>query len=121
MCWKIAPALACGNTIIFKPSEFTPLSALYLASLTQAAGFPPGVLNVVTGTGPIIGEAISSHMGIEKISFTGSTKVGRRIMECASKSNLKNVTLELGGKSPNVIFNDADVGLAVGWTSHGIL
>lgn len=121
MAWKVAPALACGNSVVFKPSEFTPLSALYLASLANAAGFPPGVLNVVVGTGSVVGEAMSLHMGIEKISFTGSTRVGRRIMECAAKSNLKNVTLELGGKSPNIIFNDADLDLAVPWSSHGIL
>ncbi|EIM81827.1 aldehyde dehydrogenase [Stereum hirsutum FP-91666 SS1] len=120
MCIKIAPALACGNTIVFKPSEFTPLSALYLASLIRTAGFPSGVFNVVVGTGPTVGEAISLHMGIEKVAFTGSTRVGRRIMECAAKSNLKDVTLELGGKSPNVILNDADLELAVGWSSHGI-
>lgn len=121
MCIKIAPALACGNTVVFKPSEFTPLSALYLASLIRTAGFPSGVFNVVVGTGPTVGEAISLHMGIEKVAFTGSTRVGRRVMECAAKSNLKDVTLELGGKSPNVILNDADLELAVAWSSHGIL
>lgn len=121
LCWKIAPALACGNTIVFKPSEFTPLCTLRMASLIAEAGFPPGVFNIVTGTGPVVGEAMSLHMGIEKISFTGSTMVGRRIMECAAKSNLKNVTLECGGKSPNIIFNDADLDLAISWTSHGIL
>lgn len=92
-----------------------------MASLITEAGFPPGVFNVVTGTGPTVGEAISSHMKIEKVSFTGSTLVGRKIMENAAKSNLKDLTLELGGKSPNVIFNDADLDLVVGWTAHGIL
>lgn len=121
MCWKIGPALACGNTIVFKPSEFTPLTALRLASLINEAGFPPGVVNILTGTGPSVGNAISSHMKIEKLAFTGSTLVGRKIMENAAKSNLKDVGLELGGKSPNIIFDDADVDLAVGWSAHGIL
>lgn len=121
VAWKIGPALACGNTVVLKPSEFTPLSTLYMCKLIQAAGFPPGVVNVVIGTGPSVGEAITSHMGVGKVSFTGSTKVGRRIMECAAKSNLKGVTLEMGGKSPNMIFNDADLDLAVGWTAFGVL
>lgn len=121
MCWKLGPALACGNTIVFKPSEFTPLTALRLASLITDAGFPPGVINILTGRGPTVGEAISSHMNIEKLSFTGSTLVGRKIMENAAKSNLKDVSLELGGKSPNIIFDDADLDLAVAWSAHGIL
>ncbi|KAF8626918.1 hypothetical protein AX15_004631, partial [Amanita polypyramis BW_CC] len=87
--WKIAPALATGNTIVMKPSEFTPLTAIRLCELVQQAGFPPGVLNVVTGYGNTVGAAISSHMGIEKIAFTGSTIVGRKIMEASAKSNLK--------------------------------
>ncbi|EIM91723.1 aldehyde dehydrogenase [Stereum hirsutum FP-91666 SS1] len=120
MCWKIGPALACGNTIVFKPSEFTPLTALRMASLINEAGFPPGVVNILVGYGPTVGDAMSSHMDIEKLSFTGSTLVGRKIMERAAQTNLKDVTLELGGKSPNIIFNDADLDLAIDWSSHGI-
>ncbi|KAJ7500767.1 aldehyde dehydrogenase [Mycena galericulata] len=118
--WKIGPALATGNTIVLKPSEFTPLTALRMCSLIQEAGFPPGVVNVITGYGNTVGAAISSHMGIDKIAFTGSTIVGRKIMEAAAKSNLKPVTLELGGKSPNIIFDDADLEDAVEWTAHGL-
>jgi aldehyde dehydrogenase (NAD+) len=118
--WKVGPALATGNTIVMKPSEFTPLTAIRMCALIQEAGFPPGVLNLVTGYGPIAGAAISSHMKIGKVAFTGSTLVGRKIMEAAAKSNLKPVTLELGGKSPNIIFDDADLDQAVNWASHGI-
>ncbi|KAJ7148005.1 aldehyde dehydrogenase [Mycena filopes] len=118
--WKIAPALATGNTIVLKPSEFTPLTALRMCVLIQEAGFPPGVVNVITGYGNTVGAAISSHMGIDKIAFTGSTVVGRKIMEAAAKSNLKTVTLELGGKSPNIIFNSADLENAIEWTAHGL-
>ncbi|KAF8625142.1 hypothetical protein AX17_006920 [Amanita inopinata Kibby_2008] len=118
--WKIGPALATGNAIVIKPSEFTPLSAIRMCALVQEAGFPAGVLNVVTGYGSTVGAAISSHMRIEKVAFTGSTLVGRKIMESAAKSNLKKVTLELGGKSPNIIFDDADLDQAVEWASHGI-
>ena len=92
-----------------------------MCALVQEAGFPPGVLNIVTGYGPTAGAAISSHMKIEKVAFTGSTLVGRKIMEAAAKSNLKTVTLELGGKSPNIIFDDADLDQAVNWAAHGIL
>jgi len=120
LAWKLGPALATGNAIVLKPSEFTPLTALRVCSLINEAGFPPGVVNVVTGYGNTVGRAISEHMGIDKIAFTGSTLVGRKVMEAAAKSNLKNVTLELGGKSPNIIFDDADLDLAVNWTSHGI-
>lgn len=107
--WKLAPALACGNTCILKPAEQTSLTALYLAELIKEAGFPAGVVNVVTGFGAITGQAITEHMDIDKVSFTGSTAVGRKIMEAAAKSNLKKVSLELGGKSPNVIFKDAKI------------
>ncbi|KAF7347270.1 Aldehyde dehydrogenase [Mycena venus] len=103
-----------------KPSEFTPLSALRMCAMIQEAGFPPGVVNVITGYGNTVGAAISSHMDIMKVAFTGSTIVGRKIMEAAAKSNLKPVTLELGGKSPNIIFNDADIDNAIEWTAHGI-
>jgi aldehyde dehydrogenase (NAD+) len=92
-----------------------------MCALIQEAGFPPGVVNIVTGYGQTAGSAISSHMKIEKVAFTGSTLVGRKIMEAAAKSNLKTVTLELGGKSPNIIFDDADLDQAVNWAAHGIL
>ncbi|KAF8066470.1 aldehyde dehydrogenase [Lyophyllum atratum] len=118
--WKIGPALATGNVIVLKSSEFTPLTALRMAGLIQEAGFPPGVVNILTGYGNTVGAAISSHQLIEKVSFTGSTLVGRKIMEAAAKSNLKQVTLELGGKSPNIIFNDANLEQAVNWAAHGI-
>jgi len=118
--WKIAPALATGNTIVLKPSELTPLTAIRMCALIQEAGFPAGVVNIVTGYGPTVGAAISSHMKIGKVAFTGSTLVGRKIMEAAAKSNLKPVTLELGGKSPNIIFDDADLDQAVNWAAHGI-
>jgi len=118
--WKMGPALATGNTIVIKPSELTPLSALRATQLAVEAGFPPGVINVVTGYGKTVGHAISSHPAIEKVAFTGSTLVGREIMRQAAISNLKNVTLELGGKSPNIIFEDADLDAVVQWATHGI-
>ena len=111
--WKLAPALACGNTVILKPAEETPLTALRLGELALAAGFPPGVVNVLTGPGLPTGAAITAHMGIDKVAFTGSTEVGRKIMAAAAGSNLKRVSLELGGKSPNVIFADADLDRAI--------
>ncbi|TFY62577.1 hypothetical protein EVG20_g6655 [Dentipellis fragilis] len=120
MAWKLGPALATGNTIVIKPSEATPLTALRMASLIKEAGFPDGVVNVVVGYGNTVGAAIAEHMQIEKVAFTGSTLVGRKIMEAAARTNLKNVTLELGGKSPNIIFNDADLGKVVNWSVHGI-
>ena len=92
-----------------------------MCTLIEEAGFPAGVVNIVTGYGPTAGAAISSHMKIGKVAFTGSTIVGRKVMEAAAKSNLKPVTLELGGKSPNIIFDDADLDQAVNWASHGIL
>ncbi|KAK6944990.1 Aldehyde dehydrogenase domain [Dillenia turbinata] len=106
---KVAPALAAGCTMIVKPAEQTPLSALYYAHLAKLACIPDGVINVVTGFGPTAGAAISSHMDVDKISFTGSTEVGRKIMQAAAVSNLKVVSLELGGKSPLIILDDADV------------
>ncbi|KAF9053883.1 aldehyde dehydrogenase [Hymenopellis radicata] len=118
--WKIGPALATGNTIVLKPSELTPLTALRLADLVIEAGFPPGVLNIVNGYGMTVGQAISENPIIEKIAFTGSTLTGRKIQEAAARSNLKTVTLELGGKSPNIIFDDADLDQAVKWASLGI-
>ena len=109
MAWKWGPALACGCTVILKPAEQTSLSALRIAELAQEAGFPDGVINVVPGYGPTAGAAIASHPDINKVAFTGSTEVGQEIMKAAAGSNLKRVTLELGGKSPNIIFADADV------------
>ncbi len=107
--WKWAPALACGCTVILKPAEQTPLTALRVAELAMEAGFPDGVVNVIPGYGPTAGAAIASHYGIDKVAFTGSTEVGKLIMKAAAETNLKRVTLELGGKSPNIIFADADI------------
>ena len=118
--WKIGPALACGNTIVMKTAEQTPLSALYTANLVKEAGFPPGVLNIISGFGKIAGAAIASHMDVDKVAFTGSGVVGRQIMKAAAGSNLKKVTLELGGKSPNIVFNDADIENAISWCNFGV-
>ncbi|ROT43457.1 aldehyde dehydrogenase [Sodiomyces alkalinus F11] len=120
LAWKISPALATGNTVIIKPAEQTPLSALVFANLIKEAGFPPGVLNIINGFGRVAGAAISAHMDIDKVAFTGSTVVGRQIMKAAASSNLKKVTLELGGKSPNIVFNDADIEQAISWVNFGI-
>lgn len=109
---KIAPALAMGNVVVVKPAEQTPLTALALASLVLEAGFPPGVVNVIPGFGKTAGAAISSHMGIHKVSFTGSTMVGQEVLKASGASNIKKVSLELGGKSPLIIFPDADLDLA---------
>ncbi|KAG6914604.1 hypothetical protein DXG01_016367 [Tephrocybe rancida] len=117
---KLAPALATGNTVIIKPSEVTPLTALALAGLFNEAGFPPGVINIVNGLGAIVGAAISAHSKIGKITFTGSTLVGRKIMEASAASNLKSVNLELGGKNPNIIFDDANIEQAVKWSAMGL-
>ncbi len=110
--WKLAPALACGNTVILKPAEQTPLSALRLGELVCEAGFPEGVVNIVPGFGETAGAALAAHPDVDKIAFTGSTEVGKRILR-ASVDNLKKVTLELGGKSPNIIFPDADLKFAI--------
>jgi acyl-CoA reductase-like NAD-dependent aldehyde dehydrogenase len=110
--WKLAPALACGNTAILKPAEQTPLSALRLGELICEAGFPEGVVNIVPGFGETAGAALAAHPDVDKIAFTGSTGVGKKILQ-ASAGNLKRVTLELGGKSPNIIFPDADMKFAV--------
>ncbi|KAH6676124.1 aldehyde dehydrogenase [Plectosphaerella plurivora] len=120
LSWKIAPALATGNTIVMKTAEQTPLSGLVFAGLVKEAGFPPGVFNLISGYGKTAGAALSSHMDVDKIAFTGSTLVGRTIMKAAASSNLKKVTLELGGKSPNIVFNDADIEQAVSWVNFGI-
>jgi len=118
--WKIGPAVAAGNTVVMKTAEQTPLSALYACKLILEAGFPPGVINMLSGFGRTAGAAISSHMDIDKVAFTGSTMVGRAIMQAAAKSNLKKVTLELGGKSPNIVFDDADIDNAISWANFGI-
>ncbi|QYT03998.1 Aldehyde dehydrogenase [Trichoderma simmonsii] len=120
LAWKIGPALATGNVIVMKTAEQTPLSALVFANLVKEAGFPPGVFNLISGFGKTAGAAISSHMDIDKVAFTGSTVVGRQIMKAAAASNLKKVTLELGGKSPNIVFNDADIEQAISWVNFGI-
>ncbi|TRY76545.1 hypothetical protein TCAL_11399, partial [Tigriopus californicus] len=107
LCWKWGPALAAGCTLILKPAEQTPLSALYMAHLAREVGFPAGVINVVPGFGPTAGAAMAHHPDIQKVAFTGSTEVGKLIMQAAGASNLKRVSLELGGKSPLVVFDDA--------------
>ena len=117
--WKIAPALAAGCTIVLKPAEQTPLTALFLAELALEAGLPKGVLNVVTG-GSEVGAAMASHPHIDKIAFTGSTQVGRAIATASAASNLKRVSLELGGKSPVIVFPDADMSLAIPGVASGI-
>ena len=117
--WKIAPALACGCTLIVKPAELTPLSALMIGQLALEAGVPPGVLNIVTGKGSVVGDALVTHPGIDKVTFTGSPSVGRGIMQGAA-GNFKRVTLELGGKSANVIFADANLDNAARAAASGI-
>ncbi len=109
---KVAPALAAGCTVVLKPSEVTPLNAFLLAEVIEAAGLPAGVFNLVTGTGPVVGEAIAAHPGVDMVSFTGSTRAGRRVSELAS-ATVKPVAMELGGKSPNLILDDADLEKAV--------
>jgi aldehyde dehydrogenase (NAD+) len=118
--WKLAPALATGNTVVMKPAEQTPLSALRVGELILEAGFPEGVVNLLPGFGPTAGAAIARHMDVDKVAFTGSTEIGRLILEAAAKSNLKRVTLELGGKSPNIIFQDTDLDEAVEGAHLGI-
>jgi aldehyde dehydrogenase (NAD+) len=120
MAWKLAPALATGNTVVLKPAEQTPLSALRIGELIVEAGFPGGVVNIVPGFGPTAGAAIAQHMDIDKVAFTGSNEVGRLVMRAAAESNLKPVTLELGGKSPNIIFEDVDLDEAVEGAHMGL-
>jgi acyl-CoA reductase-like NAD-dependent aldehyde dehydrogenase len=109
---KVAPALAAGCTVVLKPSEVVPLNAFILAEIIEAAGLPAGVFNLITGTGPVVGEAIAGHPGVDMVSFTGSTRAGRRVSELAS-ATVKPVAMELGGKSPNVILDDADLSKAI--------
>jgi acyl-CoA reductase-like NAD-dependent aldehyde dehydrogenase len=118
LAWKVAPALACGNVSILKPAEQTPLTALRLGELILEAGVPEGVVNIITGFGETAGAAIASHPDIDKVAFTGSTEVGKLILQ-ASAGNLKRVSLELGGKSPNVVFADADLESAVATSVFG--
>ena len=120
MAWKLAPALATGNAVLLKPAEQTPLSALRIGELILEAGFPAGVVNILPGFGPTAGAAMARHMDVDKVAFTGSTEVGHLIMEAAAKSNLKPVTLELGGKSPNIIFEDVDLDEAVEGAHMGL-
>lgn len=117
--WKVAPALAAGCSLVLKPSELTPLSALALGRLADAAGLPPGVLNIVPGLGAEAGAPLAGHPGVDKIAFTGSVPTGSRIMQAAARQ-VKNVSLELGGKSPFIVFADADLEQAVEWILFGI-
>jgi len=117
--WKLGPALAAGCTIVLKPAEQTPLSALRLGELIAEAGFPEGVVNIVPGYGETAGAALAAHMDVDKVAFTGSTEVGRLIVHAAT-GNLKRVSLELGGKSPNVVFKDADLDVAIGGAASAI-
>lgn len=117
--WKLAPALAAGCTVVLKPAEQTPLTALRLGELFEQAGFPPGVVNIVPGYGATAGAALAAHPGVDKVAFTGSTEVGREVLRAAG-GNLKKVSLELGGKSPNVIFADADLDAAIAGAAAGI-
>ncbi|WP_257350959.1 aldehyde dehydrogenase family protein [Pseudalkalibacillus decolorationis] len=118
--WKVAPALAAGCTVVLKPAEQTPLSALYFAELVEKAGFPPGVVNIVPGYGATAGNAIVEHPDVDKISFTGSTAIGKQIMKKAADT-MKRLTLELGGKSPNIVLPDADLSKAIPGVFNGIM
>ena len=117
--WKVAPALACGNTVVIKPASQTPLTALALAEIAKEVGIPAGVINVITGPGSSVGRMIVEHPGIDKIAFTGDTSTGKQIMR-GSADTLKKITLELGGKSPNIVFPDADIEAAVRGATTGI-
>lgn len=118
--WKLGPALSCGNTIVMKAAEQTPLSILYLATLIKEAGFPAGVVNIINGHGREAGSALVQHPNVDKVAFTGSTATGREIMKMAA-GTLKNVTLETGGKSPLLVFEDADLEQAAKWAHIGIM
>ncbi|KAK0722404.1 aldehyde dehydrogenase domain-containing protein [Lasiosphaeria miniovina] len=118
--WKLGPALCCGNTVVLKLAEQTPLSMLYVAKLVKEAGFPPGVVNIINGHGREAGAALVQHPHVDKVAFTGSTATGKEIMKMAS-ATMKNITLETGGKSPLVVFDDADVDLAATWSHIGIM
>jgi acyl-CoA reductase-like NAD-dependent aldehyde dehydrogenase len=117
--WKLGPALACGNTVVLKPAELTPLTAMRLSELALEAGFPEGVLNVLTGSGSVVGKRLVEHPEVAKIGFTGSTEVGRGVMQGAAET-IKRVTLELGGKSANVVFADADLETAAASAPYAV-
>lgn len=117
--WKMGPALAAGNTVVYKPAELTPLSTLRLSELIAEVGFPPGVVNIIPGKGRVVGSHLAAHPQVQKIAFTGSTEVGRSIVQ-ASAGNLKRVQLELGGKGANIVFDDADIGAAVNGSAFAI-
>lgn len=120
LAWKLGPALATGCTSVVKTAEQTPLTALRIGELAMEAGFPDGVINILSGYGPTAGQALAQHVLVDKVAFTGSTEVGYEIMRTAHKNNLKRITLELGGKSANIIMNDADMDLAVQQAQVGI-
>jgi aldehyde dehydrogenase (NAD+) len=117
--WKLGPALAAGNTVVLKPAELTPLSSLAIAELVREVGFPPGVVNIVPGYGGTAGQRLAEHPGVSKLAFTGSTVTGRKIIQ-ASAGNLKKLQLELGGKGPNIVFEDAEIPAAVGGSAFGV-
>lgn len=118
--WKLGPALSCGNTVVLKLAEQTPLSMLYMAKLIREAGFPPGVINIISGRGGEAGSALARHPEVDKISFTGSTATGKEVMRMAA-GTLKAVTLETGGKSPLIVFDDANLEQAVRWAHEGVM
>lgn len=118
--WKLAPCIAVGNVLVLKSAELTPLYGIKLAQLIKEAGFPPGVVNIITGLGKDAGQALAEHMDVRKLAFTGSGPVGRGILAASAKSNLKKVTLELGGKGASIVFDDADLENAAFWTTVGI-
>ena len=118
--WKLGPALATGCTVVLKPAEQTPLTALRLGELLIEAGLPPGVVNIIPGYGPTAGAALATHMDVDKVAFTGSTEIGRLVMKMAAESNMKRVSLELGGKAPNIVFADSDLEAAARGAIQGI-
>lgn len=118
--WKLGPALATGCTVVMKPAEQTPLTALRVGELIMEAGFPEGVVNIIPGYGPTAGQALAQHKDVDKVAFTGSTEVGYEIMRNSHKHNLKRITLELGGKSANIIMDDADIDLAIQQSQVGL-
>ena len=118
--WKLGPALATGCTVVMKPAEQTPLTALRVGELIMEAGFPEGVVNILPGFGPSAGQALATHKDVDKVAFTGSTEVGYQIMRNSHKDNLKRITLELGGKSANIIMDDADIDLAIAQSQVGL-
>ncbi|XP_039505547.1 cytosolic 10-formyltetrahydrofolate dehydrogenase-like [Pimephales promelas] len=113
LAWKTAACLAAGNTVVLKPAQVTPLTALKFAELTALAKFPKGVVNILPGSGSLVGQRLSDHPDVRKLGFTGSTEIGKQIMKSCAVSNVKKVSLELGGKSPLIIFNDCDLDKAV--------